>query len=325
MTLQTELQSYKKRLSINAGISTGVPQTTALSNFANLDSTSSNPFDFSFDAPTNYGYNAPSASRSNHNSVDSTYQSGSFSTYVKPEPTSRSNSETGSPAAAYGNSRGSAVNNTKQGTNSALSPDFFNMAAQSYGFPQFGSPNSLQNHSSPEVSNGNSSSVSQQRSVSTSTVSHAPSPTASSVSRNGASSSCGTSPEPTADYNAQDKSTAQPEAAKSPFGDLADFQFDPSLFGGYRETQDAIYGDGDFSGGLYDDFLNMPDTALDFSTSEKKAPTPAPTKPNLLEEVDRRRDAGPEDNSRASANQGANKKEMVTVNKIWYVLQAHAV
>lgn len=97
--------------------------------------------------------------------------------------------------------------------------------------------------------------------------------------------------------------------AKSATGDLTDFQFEPSLFGDYRETQDAIYGDGDFSGGLYDEFLNMPDIDLDPTTNGMHAAPPAaqpvPTQASDAIEL---------------SHDQLDKRQMMTTNTIWYVV-----
>lgn len=168
---------------------------------------------------------------------------------------------------------------------------------------------------------------------STSSVSDTASPSASSASQwNGANnSSTGTSPEPShgSPMNKANQSTngtrqQSPLAVSSStatsnnlFSTTNDFglpsleTFDPVLFGDYRESNDAIVGGGDFTGGFFDEALQpfdyssptnlfgilqspQPKTQqLQISNSgAANAPTPSA---NLMAEIDKARDGGDDD------------------------------
>ena len=120
---------------------------------------------------------------------------------------------------------------------------------------------------------------------SSSSTSDGTSPSASSQSQwngNGANSSCGTSPEPSHGSPASnDKAQMPAQKQQSPLSQFPDINgqgngglkatfglphtdynvpsidsFDPVLFGDYRDSNDAIVGGGDFTGGFFDDALN---------------------------------------------------------------------
>jgi len=78
------------------------------------------------------------------------------------------------------------------------------------------------------------------------------------------------------------------------------FQFDPQLFGEYREPQDSILS----SGGLDDTFFN---DAFDFTTPYNIAPSPVVQKKSLIAEID-------------AAKEEDTTPSLLTCNKIWYVL-----
>lgn len=153
------------------------------------------------------------------------------------------------------------------------------------------------------------------------------SPSASSHSNMGPSSSCGTSPEPFTQSPLGSKpletmtsiGEEQPSLATEPFSQFAniDFsntnfdwlaqqnggQFDPQLFGDYREPQDNI-----LSNPSFDDFFNDAIDA-DFITPYNVAPSPALGKKNLIDEIDAQKD---------DFNDQTAKKNM-NCNEIWYV------
>lgn len=110
-------------------------------------------------------------------------------------------------------------------------------------------------------------------------------------------------------------------------------QFDPVLFGDYRESQDAIVGDGDFNSGFFDAAfpydLNSPFNLTDFS-SPKPAQQPSASR-NLLAEVEKCREGADDDvylsnaSNQVQTKQQANEmslktaEKMLNCNTIWYV------
>lgn len=165
------------------------------------------------------------------------------------------------------------------------------------------------------------------------------SPSASSQSNAGPSSSCGTSPEPATQspmgFKPVETLTTigeeQPAMSTStqPFTQFSNVnfdntnfdwlaqqnggQFDPQLFGDYREPQNSILANPSF-----DDFFN--DAAdSDFFTPFNMAPTPtlaAPaTKKNICDEIDAQKDTVHEE-------PGQVEKTNMSCNQIWEKLQA---
>lgn len=107
--------------------------------------------------------------------------------------------------------------------------------------------------------------------------------------------------------------------AKTPVLDGIDFfanqnggQFDPSLFGDYRESQNAIVGDGDFTNGFFNDAFPMADFGSPFHFGD----TPAIQKPNPLEEVERQQDGVDQDDEVVP---GEDPAQLLNCHKIWYV------
>lgn len=167
---------------------------------------------------------------------------------------------------------------------------------------------------------------------------------------NTSNSSCGTSPAPSHDSPAiKDK----PVDSFNPkqFSDNANFantnlpngtngsytdygvpslgNFDPVLFGDYRESNDAIVGGGNFTGGFFDDALMT--APFDFSSpsnlfgilqspqqtnatlgSAANAPTPSR---NLIAEIEKTRDGGDDDATLPAKTEGSGK--MISCNNIW--------
>ncbi|KAF2494685.1 PAP1-domain-containing protein [Lophium mytilinum] len=131
---------------------------------------------------------------------------------------------------------------------------------------------------------------------------------------------CGNSRNPIP--RAMSQSNATPAAAaanKSPATDLngIDFfanqnggQFDPTLFGDYRESQAAIVGDGDFTGGFFNDAFPLADFGSPFNFGDNN--TPAVQKSNPLEEIERIQD-GIDD----EVVPGEDPAQLLNCHKIW--------
>jgi len=86
-------------------------------------------------------------------------------------------------------------------------------------------------------------------------------------------------------------------------------QFDPTLFGEYRDTTNAIVGDGDFTGGFFNDaFLNT-----GYASPFHFGDTPGVQKSNPLEEIERLQDGEDE------VVPGDDINSMLNCHKIWSV------
>ncbi|OCK84647.1 PAP1-domain-containing protein [Lepidopterella palustris CBS 459.81] len=131
---------------------------------------------------------------------------------------------------------------------------------------------------------------------------------------------CGNSRNPIPRAMSQSNATPAPAAAaKAPSTDIngIDFlatqnggQFDPTLFGDYRESQAAIVGDGDFTGGFFNDAFPFTDFGTPFSFGDSN--TPAVQKPNPMEEIERQQDAGDDE-----VVPGEDPNQLLNCHKIW--------
>lgn len=167
---------------------------------------------------------------------------------------------------------------------------------------------------------------------------------------NTGNSSCGTSPAPSHDSPANKDKPADSFSTQQ-YSNSANFansnlqndvnaaftdynvpllgNFDPVLFGDYRESNDAIVGGGNFTGGFFDDaLLSAP---FDFSspsnlfgilqspqqsnaTIGNAANAPTPSR-NLMAEVEKTRDGDDDDTGIPAKKEGSGK--MISCNNIW--------
>lgn len=238
-------------------------------------------------------------------------------------------------------------------------------------------PSSQANH---ETDNGGDSTAGLNRVFqfnSSSTASDSTSPSASSSSQwnaNGnANSSCGTSPESSHDspalkdkagdsfsekINPRRQSAETTQSMKqqldpqtgmnSMFGfGNTDFNapsmasFDPVLFGDYRDTDDAILGGGNFTGGFFDDALNnsydynspsnlfgilqspqQTNASLNPGSKANSAPTPSR---NLMAEVEKTCEGGDEDYGLPTtySKKESTPGKFISCNNIWCVTSLH--
>ena len=84
-------------------------------------------------------------------------------------------------------------------------------------------------------------------------------------------------------------------------------QFDPTLFGDYRDTQNAIIGDGDFTNGFFNEAFPLADFGSPFHFGD----TPAIQKPNPFEDMERAQDGEEE------VVPGEDTSQMLNCHKIW--------
>ncbi|KAL6158962.1 DNA-binding transcription factor yap1 [Exserohilum turcicum] len=311
--LQMELREYRKRLSMNSsGLIRNAPLAGGFSSMLNTNGNNN----FSFEFPrfgnlpgTQLLDNGPLAKNKNP-SVSSSVSGRQNSTGSVLSPSSRaSGSTTNSPA---------PIDTGNKTQRSGSLNGFF-------GFNS-GTLNKGSARSNTESSIGSQSRVFQFNSGSST---HSDSPSTSSTSPTNQNSSCGTSPEPshtspnqqtdtiTDGYvchgNSEVLSTKSPTPALSGIDYLATQnggQFDPTLFGEYRDTQNAIVGDGDFTGGFFNDaFLNT-----GYGSPFHFGDTPAVQKPNPLEEIERAQDGQDGDDEVVP---GEDVNSLLNCHKIW--------
>lgn len=123
-------------------------------------------------------------------------------------------------------------------------------------------------------------------------------------------------PVPRTMSNSDDKPSPAVSNAKSPsmlngidyFANQNGGQFDPTLFGEYRDTNTAIVGEGDFTGGFFHDAF---DTG--YGSPFHFGDTPAVQKPNPLEEIERIQDGDDE------VVPGEDINGLLNCHKIWSV------
>ncbi|KAI1325022.1 PAP1-domain-containing protein [Xylariaceae sp. FL0255] len=164
------------------------------------------------------------------------------------------------------------------------------------------------------------------------------SPSSSSNSAIGPSSSCGTSPEPYTQsplgfkpletlttIGEEQPTLITDNNNNSTFGSLGnlDFsnfdwlaqqnggQFDPQLFGDYREPQDSVLASGGFDDGFFADAFDV-DFSAPFNAPALTSPKPAPKK-DICAEIDARKET---EDTIVSAN-----GKLLTCNNIWEQLQ----
>ncbi|KAF2737038.1 AP-1-like protein [Polyplosphaeria fusca] len=134
---------------------------------------------------------------------------------------------------------------------------------------------------------------------------------------------CGNPRNPIPRAMSQSDANPTPAPAKTPGPDVngIDFfvnqnggQFEPALFGDYRDSQDAIVGDGDFNGGFFNDAFPITDFGSPFHFGD----TPAIQKSNPIEEIERLQDGEDE------VVPGEDTTQMLNCHKIWDKLSSRS-
>jgi len=310
--LQMELREYRKRLSLNSG---GLNRSPPLANgFSSmLNNSNSN---FSFDFPRFGGL--PGTQLLDNGPLSSKTKSASVSSITPARQ--NSNGANVSPATNY---RSSFTNSPDPLVNSpATNGAQRNQSVN--GFSGFNTAPNNTNRGSTDSSGTPQSRVFQFNSGSST---HSDSPSSSTSPSNNQDSSCGTSPEPSHMSPGQPRDSIADgyvchgnsevlDTAKSStpqlngidyFANQNGGQFDPALFGEYRDTQNAIVGDGDFTGGFFNDaFMNT-----GYGSPFHFGDTPAVQKPNPLEEIERIQDGEDE------VVPGDDINSMLNCHKIW--------
>ena len=110
-----------------------------------------------------------------------------------------------------------------------------------------------------------------------------------------------------------------PASTKSPAAELSGIdwlanqnggQFDPTLFGDYRESQDAIVGGGDFTGGFFSDAFSLPDFGSPALFGQEG------NQNTLMSEIEKTQNGADEE----EVVPGEDPNQMLSCNKIWYAL-----
>lgn len=293
--MTNELNQYKKKVSL---ITQSSPQTSRFSAYGNQPINGLNDVDFQFDFPT-FGVPTPPTTEKSHRSN---------SQPISPQQSTQSTG-TAAPAKKRTPAQEAAFN-----------------AQFNEDLAKFNS--NFTPSMSSSVTNASRASLD---SASFSLGGATSSPSASSQSNAGPSSSCGTSPEPLTQspmgFKPVETLTTigeeQPTMSTStqPFTQFSNMnfdntnfdwlsqqnggQFDPQLFGDYREPQNNVLANPSF-----DDFFNDA-VDSDFFTPFNMAPVPANGgKKNLIDEIDAQKDTVHEEPSKTS----------ISCNQIWCVI-----
>ncbi|KAF3761370.1 PAP1-domain-containing protein, partial [Cryphonectria parasitica EP155] len=312
--MTTELNQYKKKLSVMATHRNSNPSGGGRPLFGNAVISNLNDVNFQFEFPKFGQLPGPTPSPSTKASLNGRPSASPRST--------RSPSEHVSPLDNSGR-QGSMVG-ASQTSGSGLDAQTKEDLAKFSGI--FSPP--LTNNNVASAARGSTDSHTSGAATNES------SPSSSSNSNGGPSSSCGTSPEPSTNnqsptgFKLDIMSTIGEESHPSlantnqDFGHFANidmndmnflantnnFQFDPQLFGNYREPQDNV-----LSTGFDDSFFN---DAFDIDfTTPYFAPSPNPPKKDLMARIDAAKN---DDRTELVQTQDG---QFLTCNKIWYKLQ----
>ncbi|CAD6449158.1 07261b9d-48cc-421b-ac92-8bab924961f9 [Sclerotinia trifoliorum] len=329
-----ELREYKKRLSLNGGINRSPngnpPAYFAAKGLSNASATP-NDVNFQFEFPRFGRLPGPpitNGSSSMAPSISPTTPTQNAQSPTDKIQTSSRNHSNASNTFGVGATQTPAQNGDMTSFSGLFSPEVLDSAFKSSPFDSFGSltHGSISSTGSPHQStNGQNTSYS--------------SPSASSQSNHGTSSSCGTSPEPTnmqSPYNkatdstlttiGEENSCGNSNAAPGNveplvfdvngidwFAQQNNNQFDPQLFGDYREPQNNILSNDPYAlddAGFFTDAFDMPDFNSPFNV-----PTPTTTAKDLVQQIDEKQN---EDNEVVP---GEDRSTMLNCNTIWDRLQ----
>ena len=334
--LQMELREYRKRLSLN---STGASRSPSLmGGFSSMLNSNSANSSFQFEFPR-FGVlpgaqlldNGPlskkissvstTASAPRHNSTGRSVSPKGSSTAGSPD-------KNGASPAANGNSRAGSINGFFGFSNNSTATDLSSMQSRVF---QFNSGSSTHSDSPSASSN---SAVGQTSSCDTSPEPSHNSPKNLDTIADGyvchgnsegeitfcekLNMAWGNPRNPIPRAKSQSDARPSPAGAtKTPatepsfdfFANQNGGQFDPALMGDYRESQNAIIGDGDFTNGFFNDAFPIADYGSPFHFGD----TPAIQKPNPLEEIERLQDGDDE------VVPGEDPTQMLNCHKIWSV------
>ncbi|KAF1957167.1 PAP1-domain-containing protein [Byssothecium circinans] len=326
--LQVELREYRKRLSLNsAGVNRSPPMVGGFSNLLNSGGPNASNFQFEFPRfgglPGSHILGNGPLSKNKPSPVSSNTPARQNSTGRSLSPKSQKNNSIAASPATNNNSRSGSVNGsiatTDTSTGQARVFHFNSNSSTHSGSPSASSVSAGGNSScgtSPEPSH---SSPKNTDTIADGYVCHGNSEGETTFCEM-LNMACGNPRNPIP--RAMSQSDAKPKPAgiaKTPATDLSgvnsiDFfanqnggQFDPSLFGEYRDSQNAIVGDGDFTNGFFNDAFPIADFGSPFHFGD----TPAVQKSNPLEEIERMQDGDDE------VVPGEDTSQMLNCHKIW--------
>lgn len=373
--LQAELAEYKKRLSSSAGLA-GSPPNAAFPSFANTSRGSTGASDFQFDF-TKFGQNSSfrhmstGTSASNNSASNTNTQTRQNSRSLSPSQyNSLNTSWTGlSNDASFPSTTLQATTTNSNGGNGSFLGNLANLGNINFDANQLDMNTSAQATSCPSLCHDDTRSSGASPCASTPLDPFTSEETSPTPITSDTAQSTKAVDNLAFDFSNYTDGKQGPKqgpsrfvlvdsnySADQGFGQFAntttnnfDFgidwlanqnggQFDPVLFSDYRESQDAIIGAGDFSGGLFDDSFGMPGLPNNFSfdmSPQNFNATPSPAKtttttkqPTLLERVDacRNGDIGehdglviPTEDKNAAKDAHVSDAHMLTAHKIWYV------
>jgi len=305
--MTVELNEYKKRLSMLSG---GRPVQGPASPFGTHFINNLNDVNFQFEFPKFGSLPGPPINKAK-----------------KPSPTQSQPSKQGKA------DHRSPSENSQDGVSPGNSSSYSQVGLDSQSKQELASLSS--GLFTPPLSNGqgvNGSSISVDSHYNMGGATSTSSPSASSNSNmGGPNSSCGTSPESFAQspmgfkpldtlstIGEEHPSLGNPSQGLGHFGNAGledftqwlpqnDFQFDPELFGGYRDPQENILSQG-FDEGFFNDAVDM-----DFLTPYNlPIPSPVPPKKDLIAQIDAAKDA----------DEPANKDNvLLQCNDVWEKIQ----
>jgi AP-1-like factor len=376
--MSMELREYRKRFSLTGGVNrstsltNGLPPYLAGKGLGNAAANNPNDVNFQFEFPRfgNFPGPTPAVANTTTNGNRSS-SSPSLTTEQATSPVERGQISPRNQSLQHtaGSISSTSLTQTSPqidgGDMSSLSglfsPSLLDSVGKSPPFDFFG--NATNNNNASNASRSSTDSATGNGSTGHNTSYSSPS--ASSTSNHGASSSCGTSPEPTMQspvYNKALDSTlttigeehsgvsAEGEltfcdklnmacgnpnnpvprtlSETSPPGNLENHafdvnsidwfaqqngnQFDPQLFGDYREPQENILAGEAFSDNFFQDAFALPD----FNSPFNIAPSPVPPKKDLVAQIDEKQNEDDE------VVPGEDTSTLLNCNTIWDRLQA---
>ena len=371
--LNTELKEYRKRLSLNnTGLSHSPPQSATQSRSLQ-NSGNGNDFSFAFpkfgDLPGSFLTNGFIAKTTSPTSIDQRSSSSNLPATARKSSSNSASAKSPISAngvnTAFGNGPFQAPSNTFNSNdfselNGLFSPTILKNASRSssadyVSYPNSGAPSATGTAKQSSIAsiNGQAHATLGRQGSSVSVNS----PTGSSISHGALDSSCGTTPESSADSpdirkpndvllntineETKDQNTfggktafcnpaalvlensnsalAPSNFAKPPVADINGFnwmaqqndgQFDPVLFGDYRDPQENVLANNTF-GDFFDDAFPLQDFGSPYNTGDFA--TPAPPK-DLMQEIEKQKNGGPEE-----VLLGDQPKNMIGCEKIWSV------
>ena len=332
--LQMELREYRKRLSLNSsGLSNRSPPTGGFSSMLNNMASTTSSFQFEF--PRFGGLpgahildNGPLSKNKNSSvsSLTSRHDSAGRSVSPKGQNGDVTTPDKNSASPATADSRSGSVNSYFGQNNSFGATDVSNPQQRVFQFNSGSSTHSDSPSASSNSAAGQNSSCDTSPEPSHNSPKNLDSITDGYVCHGNSEGeitfceklnmACGNPRNPIPRAKSQSDAISPAGATKTPAPEPIGFDFfanqnggnfDPTLFGEYRDSQNAIVGDGDFTNGFFNDAFPLADYGSPFHFGD----TPAIQKPNPLEEIERIQDGDDE------VVPGDDPSQLLNCHKIW--------